>query len=103
MTDTTATERKYPVGQHPDLPPPAGTIGVVGWIRHNLFPSVMSSTLTIAAFIWLYFILPPILNSPLTYWRYSQQEQGSPKLAFIPNTTVTFFVPSPLVVVVHAV
>jgi general L-amino acid transport system permease protein len=62
MTDTTATERKYPVGQHPDLPPPVGTIGVVGWIRHNLFPSAMSSCLTIAALIGLYFLLPPILN-----------------------------------------
>jgi general L-amino acid transport system permease protein len=62
MTDTTATERKHPVGQHPDLPPPAGTIGVVGWIRHNLFPSVMSGALTIAALVGLYFILPPILN-----------------------------------------
>ena len=62
MTDTTATEKKYPVGQHPDLPPPAGTIGVVGWIRENLFPSVLSGVLTIAALGLLYYILPPILS-----------------------------------------
>jgi len=62
MTDTAASEKKYPAGQHPDLPPPPGTIGVVGWIRARLFPSPLSGALTILALILLYLIIPPVLN-----------------------------------------
>jgi general L-amino acid transport system permease protein len=61
MTDTTATGHKYPLGQHPDLPPPTGTIGAMGWVRENLFPSPLSGGLTIAALFLLYLIIPPIL------------------------------------------
>ena len=29
--------KKYPPGSYPDLPPPPGTIGVIGWLKNNLF------------------------------------------------------------------
>ena len=32
---------------HPDLPPPPGTVGLVGWLRRNLFSSVVNSVLTV--------------------------------------------------------
>ena len=42
----------YPPGQHPDLPPPPGTAGVVGWLRTNLFSSVFNTVLTLVS-VWL--------------------------------------------------
>jgi len=62
MTDSTAADKKYPAGQHPNLPPPPGTIGVVGWIRQNLFPSVGSGALTLLAILIIYLVVPPFLN-----------------------------------------
>lgn len=62
MTDSATIEKQYPAGQHPDLPPPPGTIGVIGWIRGNLFPSVTSSVLTLAAIYIVYLIVPPLLD-----------------------------------------
>ena len=47
MTDT--TQETYAPGKHPDLPPPALTTGVVGWIRTNLFSSIGNSILSLAA------------------------------------------------------
>ncbi|MCZ4282658.1 amino acid ABC transporter permease [Kiloniella laminariae] len=48
------TDQKYAPGEHPDLPPPPGSIGVVGWLRHRLFSSVGNTILTILAFFFLY-------------------------------------------------
>ena len=62
MADTTANERQYAPGQHPDLPPPAGTVGVVGWFRENLFSSWGSTLLTIVALYLLYLAIPPVLD-----------------------------------------
>lgn len=42
----------YPPGQHPDLPPPSGTVGVVGWLRRNLFSSPANAALTLLS-LWL--------------------------------------------------
>lgn len=44
--------RTYPPGQHPDLPPPPGSTGVIGWLRANLFSSVFSTLLTLVS-AWL--------------------------------------------------
>lgn len=52
----------YEPGKHPDLPPPLGTIGVIGWLRQNLFSSWGNTLLTLLAVYLLYVILPPILN-----------------------------------------
>ena len=46
MTDRT---REYAPGRHPDLPPPPGTIGAIGWLRANLFSSVFNTILTFAS------------------------------------------------------
>lgn len=62
MTDTTMTEGKYPAGQHPDLPPPPGTVGFVGWVRQNLFSSIPNTILTLFAFYIIYLIVPPLLD-----------------------------------------
>jgi general L-amino acid transport system permease protein len=47
---------------HPDLPPPASTVGVVGWLRRNLFSSPLNIALTVLALYLLYAILPPLLR-----------------------------------------
>ena len=52
-----ADKQTYAPGSHPDLPPPPGTIGAVGWLRANLFSSIGNSILTIVTFIFLYWLL----------------------------------------------
>ena len=48
--------RAYPPGEHPDLPPPVASAGVLGWLRANLFSSAFSSALTIVT-LWLTYLL----------------------------------------------
>ena len=43
-------------------PAPLGTKGFAAWIRENLFPSVLSSILTIISFYILYITIPPLLD-----------------------------------------
>ncbi len=50
-------ERAYPPGQHPDLPPPPGTTGWVGWLRQNLFSSWINSILTIVSAYIIYIVV----------------------------------------------
>ena len=38
----------------PDLPPPANTVGAIGWIRSNLFNSPLNSVLTVVAAYLIY-------------------------------------------------
>ncbi len=46
----------------PDLPPPKMQVGVLGWMRKNLFSSPTDIILTILAVYLLYKIVPPFLN-----------------------------------------
>ncbi|HEY9079993.1 amino acid ABC transporter permease [Magnetovibrio sp.] len=46
----------------PDLPPPAATTGVVGWMRTNLFSTPLYTVLTIAVAYLLYITLVPVLD-----------------------------------------
>jgi general L-amino acid transport system permease protein len=62
ITQGTAPGRHYPPGQHPDLPPPPGTVGVVGWMRQNLFSNITNSFFTILGIYILISIIPPILG-----------------------------------------
>ena len=52
MTEPATISAKYPPGRHPDLPPPAGSVGVLGWLRSNLFSSAFNTVATII-FAWL--------------------------------------------------
>ncbi|WP_428023709.1 amino acid ABC transporter permease [Arcobacter sp.] len=43
-------------------PAPLSTKGPIHWIRENLFPSPLSSILTLISLYFLYLVLPPLLN-----------------------------------------
>jgi general L-amino acid transport system permease protein len=47
---------------HPDLPPPIATVGVLGWLRNNLFSSFFNTILTFFSLYLLYLIIPPIVQ-----------------------------------------
>ncbi len=53
-------------GQHPDLPPPPGTTGVVGWIRENLFAGPANAVGTIVTLVVLYMLIVPIVQWSMT-------------------------------------
>jgi general L-amino acid transport system permease protein len=46
----------------PDLPPPIATVGVLGWLRNNLFSSFFNTILTFFSLYLLYIIIPPIVQ-----------------------------------------
>ncbi|NJM11419.1 MAG: amino acid ABC transporter permease [Synechococcaceae cyanobacterium SM1_2_3] len=47
---------------HPDLPPPATTIGAIGWIRRNLLSSPLNAVLTLLAIYLLLISIPPLFS-----------------------------------------
>ena len=57
-----STEVSHVAGEHPDLPPPGTEVGVIGWIRHNLFSSTSNIVITVLTLYLLYMIVPPMLN-----------------------------------------
>ena len=46
----------------PDLPPPRTTVGILGWVRANLFSSVFNTVLTLSATWLLWQIIPPLVE-----------------------------------------
>lgn len=46
----------------PSLPPPSNSVGVLGWMRKNLFSSVSNSILTLVGLYILFQTIPPIIN-----------------------------------------
>ena len=42
--------------------PPANTVGIIGWIRQNLFGGFINSFLTLLSVYLLWIILPPLLD-----------------------------------------
>src|SRR5258708_39848215 len=46
----------------PFVPPPLATVGVLGWIRANLFPSVGSGVLTVLILLSLVWIALPLID-----------------------------------------
>ena len=48
--------------RHPDLPPPVDETGVLGWLRTNLFSSVLNTMLTVLGLGLLYLIVPPFVR-----------------------------------------
>jgi general L-amino acid transport system permease protein len=59
MSDASTTE-SYPIGQHPDMPPPLLESGVIFWIRKNLLSSWTNALLTLCALWGLWVIFPPV-------------------------------------------
>lgn len=51
-----------PTSQPVAIKPPAIEIGIVGWLRKNLFSSVWNTLLTLAAAYVLFITIPPILD-----------------------------------------
>ena len=47
---------------HPDLPPPITNVGVIGWLRTNLFSSWPNTLLTFAALYLIVLIVPPMVQ-----------------------------------------
>jgi general L-amino acid transport system permease protein len=54
----------HAVGEGPALAlrPPATTVGVVGWLRQNLFSSPLNAVLTVLALYVLYVTIPPLVR-----------------------------------------
>ena len=46
----------------PGRPAPVTTVGVLGWLRANLFSSWLNTVLTVAALVLLWRIVPPLLG-----------------------------------------
>ena len=46
----------------PQQPAPVTTVGVIGWVRANLFSSYLNAFLTVAALVVLWRVLPPLLD-----------------------------------------
>ncbi len=46
----------------PALPPPANTVGIVGWLKRNLFSTPLNSILTLLGFYLVYLIIPPLFR-----------------------------------------
>ena len=57
--------QSYEPGKHPDLPAPAITVGVVGWLRTKLFSTWFNALLTFLA-LWLVYVLVP----PFVQWAF---------------------------------
>jgi len=57
-----STEQSYAPGEHPDMAPPSTEVGIIGWVRHNLFSSTTNIVITILTIYFLYVIIPPLLN-----------------------------------------
>jgi len=56
------SKQQYAPGAHPSLPPPANTVGVIGWVRNNLLSSPSNVILTILTVYFLYVIIPPTVQ-----------------------------------------
>ena len=46
----------------PDLPPPTMSVGVLGWLRSNLFSNWFNTLLTLVAIYLVWIIVPPLLQ-----------------------------------------
>ncbi len=60
MSET--VKQEFAPGNHPDLPPPVSTTGIIGWSRKNLFSSPLNTILTLLAILLLWKSLPPLFE-----------------------------------------
>jgi general L-amino acid transport system permease protein len=59
---TETVEQKFAPGNHPDLPPPVRTTGIIGWSRKNLFSSPLNTILTLLTVLLMWKSLPPLFE-----------------------------------------
>ena len=52
----------YETGQHPALPPPRTEVGVLGWLKNNLFSSPLNTVLTFGALYLIYLVVFPAIQ-----------------------------------------
>jgi len=50
----------------PDLAPPFESVGIIGWLKENLFSSKINSILTIAGLFFLWKTVPPLISWTIT-------------------------------------
>lgn len=62
MSDIAAQQATYAIGEYPDLPPPPGTTGIVGWMRKSLFSGPVNTALTVLTAYLLYTTIPGLLD-----------------------------------------
>lgn len=51
-----------PKGKPEELKPPVTSVGVIGWVRANLFNSPLNSCLTLLVLTGLYLVVPPLVR-----------------------------------------
>jgi general L-amino acid transport system permease protein len=73
---------------HPDMPPPASEVGVIGWLRKNLFSSWFNSIFSVLSLYVLYLVIPPafqwvFINSDWTGTSRDQCTSGGACWVFI--------------------
>ncbi len=61
--------------EHPSLAPPVSSVGIVGWMRQNLFSTPLNAGLTLLAVGLIYFLLVPLFEWAVwnADWRGSDQ------------------------------
>lgn len=77
------SSNKYPVGAHPDLPPPVRTTGLFAWLRINLFSTPLNTALTLLSFWILWSIIPPFLDWAVieSIWNASDRKECWAKMS----------------------
>ncbi len=107
MADATQT---YQAGAHPELPPPRSEVGILGWLKYNLFSSWFNVLLTVAAVLFLWMVVPPVFawifldsvwtaESRIECWEKMAVPEGGACWAFIKGRIELFtygFYPHPL-------
>lgn len=56
------TQQSYAPGTHPAMEPPASSVGVVGWLRANLFSTWYNGLLTLVGLYLVYSIMVPLVQ-----------------------------------------
>lgn len=56
------TKETHAPGMHPSLPPPTTSIGVIHWLKTNLFSSTANSVITLLSLYCLYLAVPSTIN-----------------------------------------
>ncbi|HRE22166.1 MAG TPA: amino acid ABC transporter permease [Rhabdaerophilum sp.] len=76
----------------PPLPPPASMVGVVGWLRQNLFSSVGNTVLTVVAFLLALWIIPGFIRFLLTdaVWAGADRDACLAKNGVLPGACWAF-------------